>query len=134
MHSVVPPVVRHQAPQAVNADIVDLPDLPGEGDDVRGVADDLERGRPVQPVDDGGEGAVPVDPDERAGVRLRRRALDVPSQKPCERAYSVRPRPNSTSTSEPGAGGHLVAVVDFGPNVTTLPSCGQVGTGPASAM
>src|SRR5260370_1847544 len=51
---------------------VDLPDLSGEGDDVRGVPDELERGRPVQAVHDDGECAVCVDPDERAGVRQRR--------------------------------------------------------------
>src|ERR1700730_1393138 len=33
------------------------PDLPGEGDDVRGGPDELERGRPVQTVRDDSEGA-----------------------------------------------------------------------------
>src|SRR5512133_3786940 len=50
---------------------VDLPHLSGEGDEVRGVPDELERGRPVQAVHDVGECAVPVDLDERAGVRHR---------------------------------------------------------------
>src|SRR5215204_4820383 len=53
-------------------DVVDLPDLPGEGDNVRGVPDELERGRQVQTIRDDGEGAVPVDLHECAGVRLRR--------------------------------------------------------------
>jgi hypothetical protein len=52
-------------------DVVDLPDLPGEGDDIRGIPDELERGRPVQTVHDDGEGAVRVDLHERAGVRYR---------------------------------------------------------------
>ena len=45
-----------------------------------------------------------------------------PDPTPWERAYSVFPRPNSTSTSSglPEATG--VAVADFGPNATTLPS------------
>ncbi len=42
-------------------DAVDLPDLSGEGDDVRGIPDELERGRPIQTVCDDGECAVPVD-------------------------------------------------------------------------
>ena len=52
-------------------DAVDLPDLSGEGDDVRGIPDELERGRPIQTVCDDGECAVPVDLDELAGVRHR---------------------------------------------------------------
>ena len=51
---------------------VDLPNLSGEGDEVRGVPDELERGRPIQAVRDDGEGTVPVDLDECAGVRQRR--------------------------------------------------------------
>src|SRR5436190_17221760 len=54
-------------------DVVDSPDLPGEGDDERGVSDELERGRQVQTARDDGEGAVAVDLHERARVRLRRR-------------------------------------------------------------
>src|SRR5438552_13850693 len=54
-------------------DAVDLPNLSGEVDDIRGVPDELERGRPVQRFRDDGEGAVPVDLDERAGVRQCRR-------------------------------------------------------------
>src|SRR2546426_12635188 len=60
-------------------DAVDLPDLSGEGNDVRGVPDELERGRLVQGMKDVGEGAVPVDLDECAGVRQcrsSRRAAD----------------------------------------------------------
>src|SRR4029077_5794240 len=51
---------------------VDLPDLPGEGDHVSFLPDELERGRLVQTVHDHGKGAVPVDLDERAGVRHRK--------------------------------------------------------------
>src|SRR4030095_14438506 len=54
-------------------DAVDLPDLSGEGDEVRGVPDELERGRPIQAICDDGERTVPVDLDERAGVRECRR-------------------------------------------------------------
>ena len=54
-------------------DAVDLPNLSGEVDDIRGVPDELERGRPVQRFRDDGEAAVPVDLDERAGIRQRRR-------------------------------------------------------------
>ena len=60
---------RHALGPTPNA--VDLPHLSGEGDEVRGVPDELERGRPVQTVHDDGECAVPVDLDERAGVRHR---------------------------------------------------------------
>jgi len=42
-------------------DARDLQDLPSEGDDVRVVPDELERGRPVQFLHDGSEAAVPVD-------------------------------------------------------------------------
>src|SRR6266571_2162440 len=48
---------------------VDRPDLPGEGDHVSFVPDELERGRLVQTLHDHGKGAVPVDLGERAGVR-----------------------------------------------------------------
>jgi hypothetical protein len=51
-------------------DAFDLPDLPAQRDDVRGLADELERGRLVQPVDEHGEGALPVDLHQGAGVRL----------------------------------------------------------------
>ena len=50
-----------------------------------------------------------------------------PSQKPCERAKSVRPRPNSTSTASLTPEATSVAVVDPGSNVTTLPFCGRGG-------
>src|SRR5216683_4259221 len=52
---------------------VDLPDLPGEGDDVRGGPDELERARQVQIIQDDSESTVPVDRHERAAVRLRGR-------------------------------------------------------------
>ena len=42
-------------------DAFDLPNLSGEVDDIRGVPDELERGRPVQTVRDDGEGAVHID-------------------------------------------------------------------------
>src|SRR5205823_10177087 len=58
-------------------DAVDLPDLSGEGDEVRGVPDELERGRPVQAAHDDGECAVLVDLDERAGVRHRITRVDI---------------------------------------------------------
>ena len=50
-----------------------------------------------------------------------------------ERAYSVRPRPNSTSTSSGLPAATSVAVAGFGPNETTVPVPGRWGTGPASA-
>ena len=53
-------------------EVVDPPDLPGEGDDISIVPDELERGRLVQTVHDHGKGAVPVDLDERARVRHRK--------------------------------------------------------------
>src|SRR6266571_4464736 len=52
--------------------VVDPPDLPGEGDDISIVPDELERGRLVQTLHDHGKGAVPVDLGERAGVRHRK--------------------------------------------------------------
>src|SRR5262249_37985569 len=57
-----------------------------------------------------------------------------PDPTPWERADSVRPRPNSTSTSSGLPEATSVAVADFGPNDTTLPFSGRWGTGPASAM
>ena len=54
-----------------------------------------------------------------------------PSQKPCERAKSVRPRPNSTSTASLTPEATSVAVVDPGSKVITLPFCGRWGMGPA---
>ena len=114
-------------------DIGDPPDLAGERDYVGGVLDDLDRGRPVQAADDGREGAVPVDPQERAGVRLRWAPSYGPSQTPWERAKSVRPRPNSTSTASLAPAATSVAVVAFGPNTTILPSSGLWGMGPAWA-
>src|SRR5947207_9021270 len=58
-------------------DAADLPDLSGEGDEVRGVADELERGRPVQTAHDDCECAVPVGLDQRAGVRHRITRVDI---------------------------------------------------------
>src|SRR6516164_4725776 len=68
-----PPVVRRRALGSSVRHTIDLPDLPGQGDDVRGLPDELERRRPVQSVNDDGEGAVVVGLDQRAGVRLRGR-------------------------------------------------------------
>src|SRR5215471_18470639 len=50
-------------------DAVDLPDLPAQRDNVRGVLDELERGWLVEAAGDDGEGAVPVDLHQGAGVR-----------------------------------------------------------------
>src|SRR5215207_4499020 len=61
-------------------DTLDLPDLPAKGDDVGRLPDELERGRLVQPLGDDGEGAVPSDLHQGAGVRQRGRALRVPGQ------------------------------------------------------
>src|SRR5215467_8425286 len=57
-----------------------------------------------------------------------------PDPTPWDRAYSVRPRPNSTSTSRGLPEATCVAVADFGPNDTTLPLSGRWGTGPASDL
>jgi hypothetical protein len=65
------PSMRHAL--GPTRDAVDLPNLSGEVDDIRGVPDELERGRPVQRFRDDGEGTVSVDLDERAGVRQCRR-------------------------------------------------------------
>jgi hypothetical protein len=54
-------------------DIVDLPDLAGEADHVGCVPDEFHRGRLVQARDDDRCGAIRVDLEERAGVRLGRR-------------------------------------------------------------
>src|SRR5206468_7067218 len=54
-------------------DAADLPNLSDEVDDISGVPDELERGRPVQRFRDDGEGAARGDLDERAGVRQCRR-------------------------------------------------------------
>src|SRR5262252_9145734 len=55
-----------------NREAVDHPDLAGEGDHVSFVPNELERSRLVQTAYDHGKGAVPVDLDERAGVRHRK--------------------------------------------------------------
>src|SRR5262252_769076 len=52
-----------------------------------------------------------------------------PDPTPWDRAYSVRPRPNSTSTSRGLPEATCVAVADFGPNDTTLAVVGQVRDG-----
>ena len=49
-------------------DVVDRPHLSAEGDDIRGVADDLERRRLIELVRDRREAAGPVRPHERSGV------------------------------------------------------------------
>src|SRR5439155_22907298 len=63
-------------PEGRSGDVGDFPDLASERDDVGGVVDDLERGRSVQPVDDGRDSTVLVDPHERAGVGIRRSAVE----------------------------------------------------------
>src|SRR5437899_143971 len=50
---------------------VDPPDLPGEGDHVSFVPDELERGRLVQSLHDHGKGAVPVDRSEEHTSELQ---------------------------------------------------------------
>lgn len=52
--------------------MVDRPDLTRESDDVSGVANELERGRPVQLTQYFGEGAVALHSHERTGVGQRR--------------------------------------------------------------
>ena len=41
------------APEGRPGDAVDPPDLTAERNDVGGIVDDLDRGRPIQPADDG---------------------------------------------------------------------------------
>src|SRR6266516_7832711 len=54
LSSVRPASCSTRGALARTPDAVDLPDLSGEGDEVRGVPDELERGGPVQAVHDVG--------------------------------------------------------------------------------
>ena len=106
---------RPQAPRCSTSiavgrsrDIVDLPDLAGERDDVGGVLDDLDRGRLVQPADDGREGAVPVDPHERAGVQQRRSPLERAVPDALREGEERAPAAELHVDGQPGSGG------DFG--------------------
>jgi hypothetical protein len=89
-------------------DIVDLPDLAADCDNVGGVLDDLDRGRPVQPVDDGREGAVPADSHERAGVRLRRSSLERAVPEALREGEERAPAAELHVDGQPNSGG------DFG--------------------
>src|SRR6266436_850801 len=109
-------------------DAVDLPDLSGEGDEVRGVPDELERGRLVQTVHDEGEGAVPVDLDERAGVVLRRSSRRAP-----DREDTLREGVETVAAAkfhvneEGGARSHLRGGGRLRPERYNLAVLGQVG-------
>src|SRR4051812_6468321 len=87
-------------------DIGDLPDLPGERDDVGGVVDDLERGRPVQPTDDGRDGAVAVHPHECTGVRIRRSPLEWSVPEALREGEERAPPAELHVNGEPDAGGY----------------------------
>ena len=131
-------------PSSRTRDAVDPPDLPGDGDDVRGVPDELERSWPVQTVRDDGEGAVPFDLYERAGVWLQ---PENPQGHPATPALRERVETMTAAKfhvdEEGGAGGHLLngtsffvlelpwaglALIpqwgNFSSNETTLPFCG----------
>ena len=103
------------------------PDVAAEGDDVGGVADELERGRPVEAVHDDGEGAVGVAPDERAGVRLGRIALDgagpdaLREAEECATAADARPTsgPKMGFTTPPACGLDTSTVTTSPPRPTT---------------
>src|SRR5207244_5611615 len=63
------PRSRTMSESAPTPNAVDLPNLSGEVDDIRGVPDELERGRPVQRFRDDGDGAVLAAPAARAAIR-----------------------------------------------------------------
>jgi hypothetical protein len=116
-------------------DALDLPDLSGERDDVCGVPDELERGRPVQTVRDDSKGAVAVDLHERARVRQRRSSRRAAGREVALRQGVQTATAAKFHVNEEGAPEAIsVAVGEFGPNDTTLPFSGRWGTGPASAM
>jgi hypothetical protein len=125
---------RTTSESAPTPDATDPPDLSGEGDEVRGVPDELERGWPIQAVHDDGEGAVPIDFDQRAGVRQRRRTRRVADREDTLRE-SVETAAAKFHVNEEGAPeATSVAVGEFDRKDTTLPFSGRWGTGPASAM
>ena len=109
-------------------DAVDLPDLSGEGDEVRGVPDELERGRPVQTVHDDGEGAVPVDLDERAGVRHRITRVNIRVDRAVREGVETAAAKFHVK-EEGGAGGYLRSGGRSRPERHNLAGLGQVGVG-----
>src|SRR5688572_1613733 len=58
-------------------DVVNLPDLSAEGDEVGGPPDEFERGRLVQTLLDNGEPTLSIDLEQLAGVRVRWRTIGI---------------------------------------------------------
>ena len=86
--------------------VLDLPDLPGERDDVRGVPDELDRGRPVESVDDEVEAAVPVHLHEAAGVRRRRSTGRTATEAALREGVEIATAAELHVDEEWGTGGH----------------------------
>src|SRR6266581_2600425 len=110
-------------------DAVDLPDLSSKGDEVRGVRDELERGRPVQAVHDDGECAVPVDLDERAGVRQRITRVDIRVDRAVRQGVETAAAAKFHVKEEGDAGGYLRSGGRFRLERHNLAGLGQVGVG-----
>jgi hypothetical protein len=87
--------------------VLDLPDLPGERDHVRGVPDEFDRGRPVQGVEDGAERAVPVHLHEAAGARRRRSTRRAATEAALREGVEIASAAELHVDEEWGTGGHL---------------------------
>src|SRR5215207_2620172 len=103
---------------STSEDLLDLPDLSGEGDDVRGatvtVFDELDRGRPVQAVGDDPEVPVPLHLHEAARVRQRRSSRRAATEGALREAEEVATAAKVGTAAklhvdeEPGTRGHLL--------------------------
>src|SRR5207247_3951199 len=108
-------------------EVVDPPDLPGEGDDISIVPDELERGRLVQAVHDDGEGAVLVDLDERARVRHRKISNRV--ERAVREGVETATAAKFHFNEEGDAGGYLRSGGRTRPERHNLAGLGRVGVG-----
>ena len=114
---------RRSAAVRRTCDAVDLPDLPVERDDERGVADDLERRRLIERRrPDRRHRSVRVRPHQRSGVRRRRSTGIAAGDEVALREGEQRPTSAELDVhGEPSAGRDVSAVAEPGLNATIFP-------------
>ena len=116
-------------------DAVDFSDLPGKGDEVHGVPDELERRRPVQTVRDDGQGPVPVDLEKRPGLRHRITRVNTRVDHAVREGVETAAAAKFHVKEEGGAGGYLYRRWAISAGTTQPCRLGAGGgSGPASAM
>ena len=129
-----PPVDQCLPAEGRSRKAVDLPDLPGEGDDVRGGPDELERGRQVQIV----VMTVKVPSPLTSTSEPLFGCAGEPGGAAGPRALRERVEPATAAkfhvNEEAGARGHLRGRGRLRPERHNLAVLGRWGTGPASAM